>query len=390
MGENTNFDELCQKDRNDKLALLKSAKEHINAKKEEFGLEYMTPETSGLDNPTDGILKGIFSTHKDFNSIANAVKNGKPWAIVSGINPSGPIHLGHLSLFRENASLQKLGADIFIPLSNDESFLFDKAESLAQAEEIAWKSIIPSIIAMGFDPEKTHIYIDTDFSSIYTLAIHAAKHFSLTHVKGVFGFEDDVSPAYAFYLGGIQMAHILMPQLAEFGGPRPTLVPVGIDQHPYIQVSRRFARRFNFVPPAELNLKFLPSLGGPSVKMSASQPNSCIYVTDDMNVVKKKIKTAYTGGSPVLKYQQEYGGIPDVCSIFGILQYHLLNPEETKELHGLCESGIQKCKDCKERTLAGLEILLMEHQNKCKQALDIADKFMLKKPVTSFRYLGGK
>ncbi len=384
---NNNMDQLCIKDREEKLALLKEFNNHIAEKKEEFGLEYMSAETCGLPEPTEGIRKGIISTHKDFNIIADAVKNNKPWAVVSGINPSGPLHLGHLALFKENLALQKLGAEIFIPLSNDESFLFDKASGLAEAEEIAWKSVIPSVIALGFDPEKTFMYINSDYPSIYPFAVYIAKHFTMNHIKGVFGFSDEVSPAYSFYMGGVQMAHILMPQLPEFGGPRPTIVPVGIDQHPYIQVSRRFARRFSMVPPSELNMKFLHSLAGPQHKMAASQKNTCIYVTDDMDTVRQKVKTAYTGGSPVLKYQQEFGGIPGVCSIFGILQYHLLDVEETKSLNDLCTSGVQKCKDCKERALAGLETLLSEHQSGMKDALDVVDKFMLKKPLTSFRFV---
>ncbi len=385
MSDSTNIDEICRKDREEKLRILEEQKLHIKEKKEEFGLEYMSVEACGLEQPTEGILKGIISTHKDFGLIAEAVKNNKPWAVVSGINPSGPLHLGHLALFKENLALQKLGAELFIPISNDESFLFDKAPSLEEAEKIAWESVIPSIIALGFDPAKTHIYVDSDYPSIYTFAFQISKNFSLNHIKGVFGFTDDSSPAYTFYMGGIQMAHILLPQLPEFGGPRPTVVPVGIDQHPYIQVSRRYAKRKGLVPPSELNLKFLPSLAGPQSKMSASAQNTCIYVTDSIDEVKQKIKTAYTGGSPVLKFQQEHGGIPDVCSIYGILLYHILDKQEADKLYTNCTSGSQKCKDCKEMSLAGLEKLLAQHKQGMEKASGVIEDYLLKEPITSFR-----
>lgn len=379
------INQICENDRAEKLRLLQAQEEHIKDKKEEFGLDFMTPESCGLEQPTDGIAKGIISTHKDFGRIAEAIQAGKPWAVVSGINPSGPLHLGHLALFKENLELQKIGAELFIPISNDESFLFDKAPSLETAEKIAWEDVIPDIIALGFDPEKTHIYVDSDFPSIYTFALYISKHFSLNQIKGVFGFTDDSSPAYTFYMGGIQMAHILMPQLPEYGGVRPTIVPVGIDQHPYIQISRRFARRAGMIPPAELNLKFLPSLAGPEHKMSASAKNTCIYVTDTIDEVKEKIKTAYTGGSPMLKYQKEHGGIPEVCSIYGIMLYHMLDKTEADQIAESCRKGEKTCRECKEQCLTGLETMLKEHQEKRKAARALIDKFLLKQPIKSFR-----
>ncbi len=378
---------LCEDDRSEKLSLRKANEDNLAAKMKEFGLEPLSKDNCGLANATPGILKGIFPAHKDFGNVSESIRENKPWAVVSGINPSGPLHLGHLALFRENLALQKLGADVFIPVSNDESFLFDKAPSLEKAEEIAFKSVIPSVIAMGFNPAKTHIFVDSDFPSIYTFAIHIAKHFTLNHVKGVFGFTDEVSPAYGFYMGGVQMAHILMPQLPEFGGVRPVVVPVGIDQHPYIQVSRRVARKLNLTPPSELILKFMPSLAGPEhVKMSASYQNTAIYVTDTPDSAVKKIKTAYTGGSPVLKYQQENGGIPEVCSVFGVLQYHLLDADESSSIALRCKEGLQKCKECKEAASEGIAAMLQEHQKAFNEALNNIEDFMIKTPIKSFRF----
>jgi len=254
--------ELCEQDRRDKLALQKQEEERIQGKLQEFGLESIDELKKHLPEMTPSMEKGILFSHKDFQVIAGAIKDRKPWAVVSGINPSGPLHLGHLALFKENRALQKLGAEIFMPISEDESFVFDKAPSLREARANAYKYVIPSLMALGFDPEKTHIFLGSDYPTIYTFAIHISKHFSLNQIKGVFGFTDDINAGVVFYMGGVQMAHILLPQLEEFGGPRPTVVPVGIDQHPYIQVARRFARRVGMVPPARINLKFLPGLGG--------------------------------------------------------------------------------------------------------------------------------
>lgn len=377
------MEELCEQDRTTKLSLLRQDEDHIKEKMEEFGLESLEEVKKALPRLTPYMERDIVYSHKDFGIIAESIKTGKPWAVVSGINPSGPLHLGHLALFKENRALQELGAEVFIPISEEESFVFGKAESLKTARENAYKYVIPSIIALGYDPEKTHLLLGSDYPSIYSFAIYIAQHFTLNQIKGVFGFTDDINAGVVFYMGGVQMAHILLPQLEEFGGPKPTVVPVGIDQHPYIQVSRRFARRVNFIPPAEINMRFLPSLGGPGSKMSASEGSTCIYVTDSVEDAHKKIKTAYTGGSPVLKFQQEHGGIPGVCSIFGILQYHVLDSAEAKAVKERCLAGEQMCRDCKKLAADGVAEILPAHQEAMKAAEDNMDRFLLKKPIRS-------
>jgi len=377
------MEELCEQDRATKLSILREEAEHIRAKMEEFGLESMEEVKKALPRLTPYMEKDIVFSHKDFAIIVEAIKTNKSWAVVSGINPSGPLHLGHLALFKENRALQELGAEVFIPVSEEESFVFGKAESLRTARENAYEYVIPSIIALGFDPEKTHIFLGSDYPSIYSFAIYIAQHFTLNQIKGVFGFTDDINAGVVYYMGGVQMAHILLPQLEEFGGPKPTVVPVGIDQHPYIQVSRRFARRVGFIPPAEINMRFLPSLGGPGSKMSASERSTCIYVTDSVEEAVKKIKTAYTGGSPVLKFQQEHGGVPGVCSVFGILQYHVLDSAEAKAVRERCLAGEQMCRDCKKLATDGVTGLLPAHQEAMKAAKETMDRFLLKKPIRS-------
>jgi len=383
MATQMSMEELCEQDRATKLALLKEEQDHIREKMEEFGLESLDEAKKALPKLTPYMERGIVYSHKDFGVIVDAIKTGKPWAVVSGINPSGPLHLGHLALFKENRALQELGAEVFIPISEEESFVFGKADSLRTAREFAYGSVIPSIIALGFDPERTHIFLGSDYPSIYSFAIYIAQHFTLNQIKGVFGFTDDINAGVVYYMGGVQMAHILLPQLEEFGGPKPTVVPVGIDQHPYIQVSRRFARRVDYIPPAEINMRFLPSLGGPGSKMSASDRSTCIYVTDSPEDVEKKIKTAYTGGSPVMKFQKEHGGIPEVCSICGILQYHVLGTEESEAVRERCRKGEQMCRDCKKMVIDGLAEILPAHQKGMEDARDKIDQFLLRKPIRS-------
>jgi tryptophanyl-tRNA synthetase len=137
------------------------------------------------------------------------------------------------------------------------------------------------------------------------------------------------------------------------------------------------------VPPAEINLRFLPGLGGPSAKMSASDKSTCIYVTDTIDEAKKKIKTAYTGGSPVLKYQQEHGGVPGVCSVFAMILFHVLDAAAAEEVRTRCMAGEQMCRDCKKIAMDGVEEVLREHQEAMKTMQGKEDLYFLKKPLRS-------
>ena len=375
--------EIAKEDFDLKNNIYKEENQKLKSKMDEFGLESLEKFKDDSEYFTPFMKKGITYSQKDFEIILNAIKNKKRWAVVSGINPSGPLHLGHLALFKENLELQKLGADVFIPVSDEESYVFNKVKTLGEATKNAQETVIPSLIALGYNPEKTFIFTGRDYPSVYHFAVLISKYFSLNQLKGVFGFTDDTTAGVIFYTGAVQMAHILMPQLKEFGGPRPVVVQVGIDQHPYIQVSRRFAQRIGFIPPAELVLKFLPSLQGPENKMSASVGSTSIYLTDSVETAVKKIKTAYTGGSPLLEFQKIHGGVPDVCSVYGILLYHITETEKSREILDNCKKGMQFCKDCKKEAVEGIEKLLTDHQKKVELSKDSYGDFMIKTPIRS-------
>ena len=100
-------------------------------------------------------------------------------------------------------------------------------------------------------------------------------------------------------------------------------------------LARDAALKKGFVPPAATFVKFEEGLDGKG-KMSASRPNSAIFLTDDLENVKRKIKSAYTGGSPSATFQKEHGGVPEICPIYQLRAYHFTNNNELKEQ---CSSG---------------------------------------------------
>ena len=266
--------------------------------------------------------RGFAFAHLDIEPIIECIVRRKPFTVVSGLNPSSPLHLGHKALFDVLVDLQKLGADVQIPLTNDESYIDGKAQSIEASKKIAIEQILPDIEAFGFIPEKTKIYLITETPIIYRFAMSISRLVTYDMVEAVFGKESLINVGQIFYRGVVQLTQILLPQLPEFGGPKPTLIPVGIDQHPYILLARDVAIKLGMIPPSEFVVKFQPSLLDPEQKMSGSKPNTAIYLSDSEEMIRKKIGRAYTGAVSSLEEHRKFGGIPEICSVFSLLQNH--------------------------------------------------------------------
>jgi len=340
-------------------------------------LEAFLPELSPI------ISRDIIFAHLDFEPFTTAIANKIPFCIVSGLNPSSPLHLGHKVLFDQLLYFQSLGADIYIPITNDESYLDGKVKNLAESRKIAYEEIIPSIIAFGFDPKKTKIYIMSDYPDVYNFAIDISKYVTNQYVSSIFGDKAIDNSGKAFYRSAVQLAQILLPQLKEFGGPKATLIPVGIDQHPYILLARDVANKMNLIPPSEVIFKFQGSLLDPFEKMSGSKPNTAIYLSDDPKTIERKIQKAYTGSVSVLEVHQKMGGVPEACSVFSLLNFHHPDNEFVSNIFDRYKKGQINMKELKEITTKFIIEIVIDHQKK-KAAVKSVDEFILNKPLNSF------
>lgn len=368
----------------------KEVKEQLRDKEADFYISKMARgNLKNIDrfakyhpDPSIQMLNGATFAHRDLESIANAMSNGDDWAVVSGINPSGPLHFGHKLIFDQLLWYQEQGAEVFIPITNDESYVVGKTKTLAESRRIAYEDVIPSIIAMGFDADRTHIFVDSDYPDIYNVAMHVSRMMTFNKACGVFGFdrEDEITnPGTVFYRSAVQIGQILLPQYEEFGGPRPVLVPVGVDQIPYLITARDIAEKMDMEPPAHIYTKFQFGLDGKG-KMSASRPDSVIYLNEDLKVAEKKLKKAYTGGLPSADTQREIGGVPEICPVGQLLSY---NFRKDSSVFDSCNAGELLCGGCKQQMIPQVLGFLEEHQSKLEDARSSIDDYILKIPVTS-------
>jgi tryptophanyl-tRNA synthetase len=209
--------------------------------RDEFGIEDFTEDLwEEFPHPHKLLRRGVIFGHRGFQLIQDSVVNKKPWAILTGLMPSGKMHLGHKMVIDEVIYYQSIGADINIAVADIEAFA-TRGYSLEETEYYALNEYIPNYIALGLKPEKCRIYFQSKHQNVKDLAYILGKKTNWSQMQATYGF-DGTSNMTHIFAPLVQTGDILHVQLDKFGGNRPTLVPVGVDQDPHIRLSRDIAQ----------------------------------------------------------------------------------------------------------------------------------------------------
>ncbi len=209
--------------------------------RDEFGIEEFSEDLwKDLPKSHKLLRRGVIFGHRGFQKIKDAIVEKKPWAILTGLMPSGKMHLGHKMVIDEVIFYQSLGADIFIAVADIEAFAI-RGFSLKKTKEIAIKEYISNYVALGLKPERCRIYFQSKSQDVKDLAYILGKKINWSQMQATYGFTGQSNMAHIFS-PLVQTGDILHVQLEKFGGARPTLVPVGVDQDPHIRLSRDIAQ----------------------------------------------------------------------------------------------------------------------------------------------------
>jgi tryptophanyl-tRNA synthetase len=283
--------------------------------------------------------KGLFYSHRDFDVFLEKLNKGEKSAIVSGVNASGTLQLGHKTVFDTNLFFQKkYGVPVYIPISDDESYVAKKVKTREEAVKNGVKLII-DLIAYGFDLKLTKIVFDFYFTDIFSIAMNLSRHVTMSEIKAVYGYQNEDNIGLHFY-PNVQAAHVLFPEIND--GIKNTLVPIGPDEDAHLRLGRDIAVRAGYQKPAIIHAKFVPGIDG--LKMSKSRPDSAIFLHDTADVIKKKVSKAFSGGKDTIEEHRKSGGDPDVDISLMYLSMYFLDEEESSRLredykHGKILSG---------------------------------------------------
>ena len=397
---------------------------------DDFGISPFNDLIPEIKSPNRYIRRNIIFGHRSYDLVIDAMNSQKPFSVMSGFMPSGKVHLGHKMVMDEIIWHQKMGGDAFVGIADREAYSV-RGISWEMCRETGINEYILSLIALGFEPDG-HIYFQSETQQIMDLAFELGVRANFSEMSAIYGFSGETNISHMIS-ALCQSADILNPQLADNGGPKPTVIPVGADQDPHIRLTRGLAHKMNmfriekreqndgnsyfsvrsksaptealkeikkqvpgnaklfeghvdvyntddfdslleavrqvelefggysFVPPASTYHRFMSGLQGG--KMSSSSPDSYIALTDDPEGSAKKIKRSKTGGRITLQEQKELGGIPEECSVFEIMLFHLVEDDrELARIHQECSDGKLMCGKCKAYAAELMKEFLVEHQ----------------------------
>ncbi len=270
--------------------------------------------------------------------------------ILSGMRPTGPLHLGNYMGALENWVRLQATYTCFFAIVDWHSLTTDYADPSAIRENIL--EVACDWLAAGLDPGRSTLFIQSQVKE------HAELHLLLSMVTPVPWLErvptykeqqqqlseKDLS-TYGF------LGYPLL-QTADIVIYKADAVPVGEDQAAHVELTREVVRRFNhlygpvFPEPQTLHTEAKRIPGTDGRKMSKSYGNA-VYLKDDPDTVRQKIRPMMT--DPARKRRTDPGD-PEVCPVFDL--HRAFSPQETQEWAAAgCRSAGIGCLDCKGRLI---------------------------------------
>jgi tryptophanyl-tRNA synthetase len=386
----------------------------------EFGIEPISPAVQQMHDPPYFFRRGIVIGHRDYDRIADAIGQQKPFHVITGFMPSGHPHLGHLMVMKEVVWHVRHGGRGYVPIADREAYAV-RHISWEKCREFG-REYLQCLYALGFEGTT---YFQSDNQRLKDLAFECSTKVNFSDLQAIYGFSQETGLAHAMSVV-TQVADILYPQLDA--GPAPTVVPVGIDQDPHIRLTRDVAHKlrmftveqrdghvsvrsknapeaalaavhaafsgskkyeghvdiprapldpvketvrqielafggFGFVTPSSTYHTFMPGLQGG--KMSSSIPESSFGFCEPEKDIRKKVMGALTGGRVTLDEQKRLGGEPDRCSVFLLNRFHMAEDDaELAEIRRACTAGELMCGTCKKQTFERVREFLAEFREK--------------------------
>lgn len=222
--------------------------------------------------------------------------------VVSGIRPTGNLHLGnYYGAVRAFVKMQQEYNCLFFIADWHSLTTHPKPENIARST----RTILAEYLACGIDPDKATIYVQSDVPEVLELYLYLNMNAYLGELERTTTFKEKARKQPDNVNAGLLTYPTLMA--ADILMHRAQKVPVGKDQEQNMEMARKFGRRFNtiygvdlFPEPASFSLGEralkIPGLDG-SGKMGKSEGNA-IYLIDDEKTITKKVMKAVTDSGP--------------------------------------------------------------------------------------------
>jgi tryptophanyl-tRNA synthetase len=287
----------------------------------------------------------------------------KKKVILSGMRPTGKLHLGHLVGALENWVALQGEYQNYHLIADYHALTTDPDTSGIYENSI---EMLMDWLAAGLDAthspkfRQSQVKEHTELHLIFSMLITTARLERNPTLK---------EQVRDLEMENISYGHLGYPvlQAADILLYKGEVVPVGEDQLPHIEITREIARRFNALyspekpvfPEPEGKLTEFARLPGLDGKRMSKSLGNTILLSDSPEEITKKMRTAVTDPQKIRKGDP---GRPDICLVFA---YHnKFNGAEVPEIREGCESGALGCVDCKMRCAARVIETLAPHREK--------------------------
>jgi len=293
--------------------------------------------------------------------------------VVSGMRPTGSLHLGHyFGVIKNWLELQKENECFFF--AADWHALSTKYEDKLSLKDLSL-DLVKTWLACGINPEKSTIFIQSDIKE------HSELYLVLNMITPVNWLERN--PSYKDLMTQKEfkdknMAGFLtypVLQAADIIMYDANIVPIGEDQKPHLELAREIVRRFHylfdcniFTEPKDLLTETSKLLGLDGRKMSKSYNNS-IYLDESSENIWAKVRSAKTDTNRIKKTDP---GNPEVCVVW---DYHkIFSDKETQDkIYSECKAGTIGCMQCKKECAKNIDEFITPIREK-KESL--SDEFV--------------
>lgn len=239
--------------------------------------------------------------------------------VVSGIQPSGQLHLGnYFGAIRQHIALHDQHESYFF-IVNYHALTSVQDKALLKEYTI---DVATTYLALGFDPEASHLFIQSDVPEVTELAWIFYNLIPVSRLELGVSYKEKIDRGLTPNAGLLNYPVLQAADILIYGG---TLVPVGADQKQHIEMTRDLAQKFNstycsedaplFPMPEPLildDVAVVPGIDGQ--KMSKSYGNT-IGLFDEGKTLKKKVMSIVTDSTPLDDPKD-----PDACNVFALIK----------------------------------------------------------------------
>ncbi len=277
--------------------------------------------------------------------------------LLSGMRPTGPLHLGNYHGALANWVRLQEEYDCFFFIADWHALTSDY-ESPGGIKGFTY-DILLDWLSVGLSPEKSTLFVQSHIKEHAELFLILSMITPVPWLERNPTYKDQIEQLSSKDLSTFGFLGYPVLQAADIIMYKPFGVPVGVDQAPHVEITREIARRFNHLygpvfPEPEVILTATPKLlGTDRRKMSKSYGNT-IFLADPADVVAAKVATMITDPARMRKSDP---GNPEICNVY---DFHKLYspPELVAEVNRRCRSADIGCVECKRRMAENLNAFL--------------------------------